>query len=149
MHSERTREEFLSQRNFIACQIKEVEIKVDGRFTKIEERLEDEEEKMHARVGEVDKQIDIRFNEANKKLDGRLNEVDGKLNGRFNEVGRRFNEVNRKIDGVDKKMRDYLNHMQKASRNFLGVRGWEEIYPIGPLDLYGGIEPPGLFSSQR
>lgn len=58
VHSERMREEFLSQREFIAHQIKEVEIKVDGRFNEVEKRSEDTEEKMRARFNKVDKKID-------------------------------------------------------------------------------------------
>jgi DNA anti-recombination protein RmuC len=170
VHSERMREEFLSQREFIAHQIKEVEIKVDGRFNEVEKRSEDAEEKMRARFKEVEKQFEDaeekmhrRFKEADKKMDGRFNEVDKKLeekmekmDRRFNEVDkkleekmekmdRRFNEVDKKIDGVDNKIRDYLNHMQKASRNSLRTRGWEEIYAVGSLDPHGGIQTPDYF----
>ncbi|MCJ1461609.1 hypothetical protein MMC07_000206 [Pseudocyphellaria aurata] len=60
-------------------------------------------------------------------------------------MDRRFKEVNKKIDGVNNNMRDYLNHIQKASRNFLRTRGWEEIYPVGSLDSHGGIQTPADF----
>ncbi len=152
VHSERMREEFLSQREFIAHQIKEVEIKVDGRFNEVEKQFEDAEEKMHRRFKEADKKMDGRFNEVDKKLeekmekmDGRFNEVDKKLEEKMEKMDRRFNEVDKKIDGVDNKIRDYLNHMQKASRNFLRTRGWEEIYAVGSLDPHGGIQTPDYF----
>jgi len=130
VHSERMREEFLSQREFIAHQIKEVEIKVDGRFN------------------EVEKKMDGRFNEADKKLEEKMEKVDRRfeeVDRRFEKVDRRFDEVDRRFDEVDNKMRDYLNHMQKASRNFLRTRGWEEIYPVGELDPHGGIKTPDYF----
>jgi seryl-tRNA synthetase len=152
VHSERMREEFLSQREFIAHQIKEVEIKVDGRFNEVEKRSEDAEEKMHRRFKEVDEKMDGRFNEVDKKLeekmekmDRRFNEVDKKLEEKMEKMDRRFNEVDKKIDGVDNKIRDYLNHMQKASRNSLRTRGWEEIYAVGSLDPHGGIQTPDYF----
>jgi len=152
VHSERMREEFLSQREFIAHQIKEVEIKVDGRFNEVEKRSEDAEEKMRARFKEAEKQFEDaeekmhrRFKEADKKMDGRFNEVDKKLEEKMEKMDRRFNEVDKKIDGVDNKIRDYLNHMQKASRNFLRTRGWEEIYAVGSLDPHGGIQTPDYF----
>ncbi len=123
VHGERMREEFLSQRKFIAHQIKDVEVKVDGRFNEVKEQSQDAEENMRTQFKEVEKQ----FENAEEKMDGR------------------FKDVYKKIDGVDKKMRDYLNHMQKASRNFLRIRGWEEIYPVGSLDPHGGIQTPDYF----
>ena len=42
-------------------------------------------------------------------------------------------------------MRVYFNHMQKASRNFLRTRVWEEIYPVGSFDSHGGIQTPIYF----
>ncbi len=141
VHSERMREEFFSQREFIAHQIKEVEIKVDGRFNEVEKRSEDAEEKMRARFKEADKKMDGRFNEVDKKLEEKMEKMDR----RFNKVDKKLDEVDKKIDGVDNKMRDYLNHMQKASRNFLRTRGWEEIYPVGSLDPHGGIQTPDYF----
>jgi len=76
VHSERMREEFLSQREFIAHQIKEVEIKVDGRFNEVEKRSEDTEEKMRARLNKVDKKLD----EVDKKIDGMDNKMRDYLN---------------------------------------------------------------------
>lgn len=76
VHSERMREEFLSQREFIAHQIKEVEIKVDGRFNEVEKRSEDTEEKMRARFNKVDKKLD----EVDKKIDGMDNKMRDYLN---------------------------------------------------------------------
>ena len=122
VYSERMREEFLSQREFIARQIKEVEIKVDGRFNEVDKKME----KMDGRFNEVDKKME--------EVDKKMEKMDG-----------RFNEVDKKIDGVDNKIRDYLNHIQKASRNFLRIRGWEEIYPVGSLDPHGGIQTPDYF----
>ena len=67
----------------------------------------------------------------------------------FNEVDKKLEDLEKKmdgrIDGVNNNMRDYLNHMQKASRNFLRIRGWEEIYPVGSLDSHGGIQTPDYF----
>ena len=65
VHSERMRKEFLSQREFIANQIKEVDKKLedakaemDGRFNEVDKKFEDLEEKMDGRFNEVDKKID-------------------------------------------------------------------------------------------
>ena len=116
VHSERMRQEFLSQREFIANQIKEVD-----------KKLEDLEEKMEMKFEDAKEEMDGRFNEVDKKLE----DLEKKMDGR--------------IDGVNNNMRDYLNHMQKASRNFLRIRGWEEIYPVGSLDSHGGIQTPDYF----
>ena len=96
---------------------------------------------------EIDKkleEVDIRFNVVDKRfnaVDKKLEEVDK----RFNAVDKKLEEVDKKIDGVNNNMRDYLNHMQKASRNSLRTRGWEEIYPVGSLDSHGGIQTPDYF----
>ena len=123
VHSERMRKEFLSQRKFIANQIKDVERKLE----------------------DVKAEMDGRFNEVDKKLEDAKEEMDG----RFNEVDRKLEDLKKtmdgRIDGVNNNMRDYLNHMQKASRNFLRTRGWEEIYPVGSLDSHGGIQTPDYF----
>ena len=60
-------------------------------------------------------------------------------------MDRRFKEVDEQFKGVDKKMRKRFNHAQKASRNFLRTRGWEEIYPMGSFDAQGGIHIPDRF----
>lgn len=134
VHSERMREEFLSQREFIAHQINEVEIKVDGRFNEIEKRSEDAEEKIRARFKEVEKQ----FEDAEEKMHGRFKEADKKMDGRFKET-------DKKIEEVDKKMRECLNHIQNASRNILRTRGWEAISPVGSFDPQGGVHIPKYF----
>ena len=105
VYSEQMRKEFLSQREFIANQIKEVDKKLENTKEEVNKKFEDLEEKM----------------------DGR------------------FKEVDKKIDSVNNNMRDYLSHMQKATRNSLRTRGWEEIYPVGSLDSHGGIQTPDYF----
>ncbi|MCJ1396624.1 hypothetical protein MMC18_009515 [Xylographa bjoerkii] len=60
-------------------------------------------------------------------------------------MDRRFEEVDKKFEEVDKKMRQRFDHIQKASRNFLRTRGWEEIYPVGSFDSQGGIHTPEYF----
>ncbi|KAL9138291.1 MAG: hypothetical protein Q9175_000474 [Cornicularia normoerica] len=123
IHSERLRHEFLSQREFIATQIKEVEIKIDGRFREMEIKMDGRFKEMDGRFKDVEK----RFEEADKKID------------------RHFKEVDKKVEGVDKKMRDYLNLIQNASRNYLRTRGWEAISPVGSLDPQGGMHLPEYF----
>ena len=134
VHSERMRQEFLSQREFIANQIKEVDKKLedakdemDGRFKEVDKKLEDVKEEMDRRFNEVDKKLE----DLKEKMDKKFENLEKKMDGR--------------IDGVNNNMRDYLNHMQKASRNFLRTRGWEEIYPVGSLDSHGGIQTPDYF----
>ena len=56
-------------------------------------------------------------------MDGRFKEVDKKFEGLEEKMDGRFKEVDKKIDGVNNNIRDYLNHMQKASRNSLRIRG--------------------------
>jgi len=116
IHSERMRQEFLSQREFIATQIKEVENKMDGRFKDVE-----------------------------NKMDGRFKEVENKMDGRFKEMDKKIDRVNENVEGVDKRMRDYLNLIQNASRNILRTRGWEAISHVGSLDPHGGIHIPEYF----
>ena len=89
--------------------------------------------------------MDKKFEDAKEEMDGRFNEVDKK----FIKVDKKLEDLEKKmdgrIDGVNNNMRDYLNHMQKASRNFLRTRGWEEIYPVGSFDSHGGIQTPDYF----
>lgn len=105
--------EFLSQREFIATQIKEIEIKIDGRFDDIE-----------------------------NKIYGLFNEVENRIDGRYKEIDKKLDKVNEKVAGLDKKTRDYLNLIQNASQNILRTRGWEAISPVGSLDSDGGIHIP-------
>ncbi|KAI9796724.1 MAG: hypothetical protein M1835_003305 [Candelina submexicana] len=148
VHSERMRKEFLSQREFIANQIKEVDKKLEdakeemnGRFNKVHKKFEDLEEKMDERFNKVDK----KFEDLEEKMNERFKKVDKKFEDLEEKMNERFKKVDKKIDGVNNNMRDYLNHMQKASRNSLRIRGWEEIYPVGSLDSYGGIQTPDYF----
>ena len=67
-NNERMRQEFLSQREFIASQFREVEKKMDGRFE------------------EVEKKMDGRFEEVEKKMDGRFEEVDGRFQKQESEI---------------------------------------------------------------
>lgn len=85
VHSERMREEFLSQREFIARQIKDVEIKVDERFK------------------EADKKMNGRFKETDRKIE----ELDRKMDGRFKET-------DKKIEDVAKNMREYVRMLNQG-----------------------------------
>ena len=93
VHSERMREEFLSQRKFIAHQIKEIKIKVDERFNEMKKRFENAKKKTRAR-----------FKETNKMM---------------NE---RFKRTDKKIEEMNKKMKEYFNYIHNASRNILRIR---------------------------
>ena len=115
-YDQRMQQEFLGQRGFIATQFKEVEKKIDGRFKEMDGRFEE---------------VDERFNKMEKKIDERFKEMEKTMDGRFEEF--------------DTKMRGGFVHMQNASRNFLRTRGWEEIYPMGTLDVRGGIHTPEHF----
>lgn len=117
------REEFLSQRKFIAAQFKDVEIKVDGRFNEVDGRFNEIERQFQ----EAERQTHIQFKEVEKQFDKKIDGVD------------------KKIDGVDKKLSDRLNHIQNASRNFLRTRGWEEISPVGSPDVRGATQIPDHF----
>jgi len=55
IHSERMGQEVLTQRQFIATQIKEVDITMDGRFKEVDQRFQEADKKMDARFKEVDK----------------------------------------------------------------------------------------------
>ena len=65
-------------------------------------------------------------------------DVEKRMDGRFEEVDRRFEEM-------DKRMRHFFDQVQRASRNFLRIRGWEEISPVGKLDAQGEIHTPEYF----
>ena len=144
-HSERLRQEFLGQREFIASQIKEVEAKIngrfkemDGRFEEIDGRLKEMENKMDGRFEE----IDGRLKEMENKMDGRSKEIENKMDKRFQDVDEK---IDKKIEGVEKRMRNHLDLLHNASRNFLRTRGWEAISPVGLLDPGGGINIPEYF----
>ena len=157
VHSERMRKEFLSQREFIANQIKEVDKKLedakkemDGQFNVVDKRFNEVNKRFNVvnkRFDVMDKRFDVmdkRFDVMNKRFDVMDNRFDA-MNKRFDVVDKRFDAVDKKIDSVNNNMRDYLSHMQKASRNSLRTRGWEEIYPVGSLDSHGGIQTPDYF----
>ncbi|MCJ1405930.1 hypothetical protein MMC11_009164 [Xylographa trunciseda] len=71
-------------------------------------------------------------------MDRRFEEVETKMDRRFEEVDKKFEEV-------DKRITLRFEHFQKASRNFLRTRGWEEICPVGSLDSQGEIRIPEYF----
>lgn len=78
-------------------------------------------------------------------MDLEIKTIDEKLDQRFNEVNRRIQEVNRQFQEADTRMRLRFDHMQKASRNSLRTRGWEEIYPVGSYNATGGVNVPDHF----
>ena len=82
--------------------------------------------------------MDGQFKEVEEKMDGQFKEADKKMVGRFKET-------DKKIEEVDKKMREYLNHIHNTSRNILRIRGWEAISLVGSFDPQGGIHIPEYF----
>lgn len=101
------------------------------------------------RLIELEKKVDGRFHEMESKMDrgfqgveNKFQEVENKFQELENKMDRRFEELESKIDG---KLRRQLDHLHKASKNTLRTRGWEEIYPVGPLDDRGGLCIPQYF----
>lgn len=82
--------------------------------------------------------VDNRFEETKNNISGRFEEIENKIDQRFKGISQRFEEA-------DRKMRHRLDHLQKASRNSLRTRGWEEIYPVGPFNDQGGVHAPKYF----
>ena len=116
IHNQRMRQEFLDQRDFITNQFRATEDKTKQRF------------------GEVEQQMKQRFGE----VEQRFEQMEQQMKQRFGEVEQQFEKA-------DKKLRNRLDHMQKASRNSLRIRGWEEIYPVGPFDDQGEVRTPKYF----
>ncbi|KAL8896777.1 MAG: hypothetical protein Q9207_007540 [Kuettlingeria erythrocarpa] len=106
--NERMRQEFLSQREFIASQFREV----DKRFQEVEK-------KMDGRFQEMEKKMDGRFQEMEKKMDGRFQEMEKKMDGRFQEMEKktdgRFQEVEKKIDKQGSEIRDVKVQLDNAA----------------------------------
>jgi len=124
IHSERMNQEFLSQREFIASQIKNVKIKIDKRFKEVKN-------KMNERFKDVKKRF--------KKVKARFKKIKKKLN-------RHFKKVNKKVEEMNKKMRDHLRLIQNTSRNLLRIRGWEAISFVKLLDFRDVIHISEHFS---
>jgi len=115
-HSQRIRQEFLGQREFIASQSRGMEKRIDRQFEQTVKRSE-----------EMERSIEKRF----ERVDRQFKEID-------KQIGRRSEEL-------DDKMRQRLEYMQNASRNILRTRGWEAISPVGSFDLQGRVCIPDYF----
>lgn len=113
IHSERMSQEFLSQRKFIASQIKNVKIKIDERFKKVKNKMNEQFEDVKKRF----KKVKARFKKVKKKLN------------------RHFKKVDKKVEEMNKKMRDHLSLIQNTSRNLLRIREWEAISFVKLLDF--------------
>jgi hypothetical protein len=116
-----------------------VEVTMDRQFEELgdtmDRRFQEVEDKMDQRFQEVEDTMDRRFQELEDTMDRGLQEVEDTMD-------RGFQELENKMDG---KLRQQLGHLQKASRNALRTRGWEEIYPVGPLDDHGRACIPRYF----
>ncbi|KAL8718561.1 MAG: hypothetical protein Q9225_004320 [Loekoesia sp. 1 TL-2023] len=134
MHDQRMVSEVHAQRDIITTQF----LRLGGRFPEMENKI-------NGRFAELEQKMDRRFEE----VDGRFDKLENNMNLRFKEVDERFDKLERNIDRrfkeVDDKMRQRFDHAQKASRNFLRTRGWEDIYPVGSIDAQGGIHTPQNF----
>ena len=92
-NSQRMQQEFLSQREFIASQFREVEKRWDERFK------------------QGFKQVDERFEQLEKKMDERFEQVDE----RFKKVDERFEKVDHRFDKVDSEFRDMKVQLENAA----------------------------------
>ena len=93
-------QEFLSQREFIASQFREVEKKWDERFT------------------QGFKQVDGRFEQLEKKMDERFEQVDERfkqVDERFKQVDERFKQVDERFDKVDCRFDDIKVQLENAA----------------------------------
>lgn len=124
IHSERMSQKFLSQREFIASQIKNVKIKIDERFKEVKNKMNEWFEDVKKRF----EKIKTRFKKMKKKLN------------------RHFKKIDKKVEEMNKKMRDYLSLIQNTSRNLLRIRGWEAISLVRLLDLRDVIHISEHFS---
>ena len=131
LQSQWMRRESVSEREFIANEFRGFDRRLVELDKKTDERFQQMEDKMDRRFQEVEDKMDRRFQEMENKIDRRFQDSESKTDRRFEEV--------------DSKLRRNLDHLQKASRNALRTRGWEEIYPVGPLDDHGGVRLPQYF----
>jgi hypothetical protein len=131
IQSQWTRRGSVSEREFIA-----------NEFRGVDRRLVELDKKTDGRFQQMENKMDRGFQEVENKMDQRFQEVENKMDRRFQEFE---SKIDRRFEEVDGKWRRQLDHLQKASKNTLRTRGWEEIYPVGPLDDRGGVRIPQYF----
>lgn len=106
-NNQKLQREFVSQREFIASEIREVEKRMDGRLEGLEKRMDGRFE-----------QVDRRFKEVNhhfEDLEKRMNERFEQVDRRFEEVDRRFEQVDRRFDKQDSEIRDIKVQLENAA----------------------------------
>lgn len=117
-------QKFLSQREFIASQIKNVKIKIDERFKEVKN-------KMNKWFKDVKKQF--------KKMKMQFKKMKKKLN-------KHFKKIDKKVEKMNKKIRNHLSLIQNTSRNLLHIREWEAISFVRLLNFCDVIHISEHFS---
>ena len=95
-NNQKIRTEFLSQRDFISSQFREVEQKIDKQFE------------------EMEKKVDGQFEEMEKKVDERFEEMEKKMDERFKEVDERFQKINHRFDMQQSELQDVKSKLQNV-----------------------------------
>ena len=113
------RQEFLSQREFIASEFREVEKKMNGRFEEFERKM------------------DGRFEEVNKRFE--------KVDERFEKVDERFQEVHRRFDRQGSEIRDIKVQLENAAAITRNGRLRRMHQPINLIKVLKPADNPNEF----
>jgi len=136
-YNQKIGQEFLSQREFIASQFREV----DRRFEEMEKKME---KRMDGRFEEMEKRIDGRFQEVNGRFE-EVNERFEEVNERFEEVNERFREVDRRFDKQDVAIRDVKVQLENAAAITRNGRLRRMHQPINLIRVLKPADDPDTF----
>lgn len=124
-------QKFLSQREFIASQIKNVKIKINEWFKEVKNKMNEwfkDVKKQFKKMKMQFKKIKMQFKKMKKKLN------------------KHFKKIDKKVEEMNKKMRNHLSLIQNTSRNLLHIREWEAISFVRLLNFRDVIHISEHFS---
>lgn len=135
---QRLQQEFFSQRVFNTEQFQDSKQKTKGLFTELDSRLRQRHTK-----------LDERLKQAHTKFDSRLKQINQRFDRVETDIEKQFKDLDYKIDKRLAEfcitIREQMYQVQNASLNFMKVRGYEEILPVGPFDTDGKVITPPCF----